>query len=432
MIYQKPRGTFDLFGEEVKLFNEIKSTLKNVAEIFNFKEIITPIFENKELFVRNIGASSDIVTKEFYDFKDKSDRDLVLRPENTVGVIRSVVENKLLNTNPLPLKFFYFGPMFRYERPQKGRTRQFFQFGVECIGIKNVYQQVEMIIMSKHLLKELNVANYEIKINYIGNFETRVKWIEELKKYFSKYKNELTEDSINRLEKNPLRILDDKVDGKKDFVINAPKVEKFFSENEKEEFNKIKEILNFLNIDYQIDSTLVRGLDYYSGLVFEFVSTSNQLTGQSTLIGGGKYQNLLKEIGSSANYDCIGFALGVERIMLAVREENEVYLPNKIDVYVAAVGNTVMNAMKLVQDLRLCSISTESNYEISKLDKHFKYAEKFDPDIILILGEKELEENVVTLKIQGTQKTKKVKMDKVLEEVENICEKLMRDFIFSE
>ncbi|MDE6563078.1 MAG: ATP phosphoribosyltransferase regulatory subunit, partial [Malacoplasma sp.] len=224
----------------------------------------------------------------------------------------------------------------------------------------------------------------------------------------------------------------DKVDGEKDFVINAPKVEKFFRESEKEEFNKIKEILDFLNINYQIDTTLVRGLDYYSGLVFEFVSTSNQLTGQSTLIGGGKYQNLLKEMGSSANYDCIGFALGVERIMLAVREKNEFYLPNKIDVYVATVGNTVMNAMKLINDLRSCSITTESNYEISKLDKHFKYAEKFNPDIILILGEKELEENVVTLKIQGTQKTKKVKMNKVVEEVENICEELMRDLMFSE
>ncbi len=420
MINQKPRGTFDLFGEEVELFNIICENLKKISKVFNFKEIITPIFEHKELFVRNIGSSSDIVTKEFYDFKDKSNRDLVLRPENTVGVIRSVVENKILSTNPLPIKLFYLGPMFRYERPQKGRTRQFFQFGVEYIGIKNVYQQVEMILMSNEILKSFGILKYEIKINYIGDFETRTKWINELKKYFLKYKKELTQDSINRLDKNPLRILDDKVDGEKEFVKKAPKVKDFFNDNEKKEFNDIQEVLKSLNINFKIDETLVRGLDYYSGLVFEFVSTSNQLTGQSTLIGGGKYQNLIKEMGLNVNHDCIGFALGIERIAIAINEENKTDLENKIQVYVASVGDTAKNSIKLIQELRSNAIITESNYEITKLEKHFKYAEKFNPDIIIILGEKELKEESVILKDQKNQKSKKIKINNLIEEIKNI------------
>lgn len=420
MINQKPRGTFDLFGEDVELFNIICENLKKISKVFNFKEIITPIFEHKELFVRNIGSSSDIVTKEFYDFKDKSNRDLVLRPENTVGVIRSVVENKMLSTNPLPIKLFYLGPMFRYERPQKGRTRQFFQFGVEYIGIKNVYQQVEMILMSSEILKSFGILKYEIKINYIGDFETRTKWINELKKYFLKYKKELTQDSINRLDKNPLRILDDKVDGEKEFVKKAPKVKDFFNDNEKKEFNDIQEVLKSLNINFKIDETLVRGLDYYSGLVFEFVSTSNQLTGQSTLIGGGKYQNLIKEMGLNVNHDCIGFALGIERIAIAINEENKTDLENKIQVYVASVGDTAKNSIKLIQELRSNAIITESNYEITKLEKHFKYAEKFNPDIIIILGEKELKEESVILKDQKNQKSKKIKINNLIEEIKNI------------
>ncbi|MDE5553254.1 MAG: ATP phosphoribosyltransferase regulatory subunit [Malacoplasma sp.] len=224
MIIQKPRGTYDIYDKEYNLFEKINETFNIVSRVYNFKAIVTPIFELKDLFVRNIGSTTDIVTKEFYDFIDKGGREIALRPEGTVSVIRSVVENKLYATNPLPLKLSYFGPMFRYERPQSGRNRQFWQLGAEFIGIKTIEDQVEAILMCRTLLSSLGIEKWELNINYIGGNESRKKWIDSLKSYFSKYVNELSDDSKSRINKNPLRILDDKVDGEKDFVKNAIKI----------------------------------------------------------------------------------------------------------------------------------------------------------------------------------------------------------------
>lgn len=418
----KPRGTYDLFGKELDLFSYVSDSLRMISTLYNFKEIMTPIFEHKELFVRNIGENSDIVTKEFYDFKDKSDRELVLRPENTVAVIRSVVENKMLYKNPLPLKYFYIGPMFRYERPQNGRNRQFFQYGTECIGIKNCYEQVEIIFLCFAILQFFKITKFEFKINYIGGFETRKKWIDSLKKYFEQYKDELTEDSINRLEKNPLRILDDKIDGKKDFVKNSPKVEEFFNEQEQLEFNELKGILDLLKIDYKLDTTLVRGLDYYTGFVFEFVSTSKALTGQSTIIGGGKYSNLTNELGAE-NYDCIGFAMGIERLMIAIEDENPNESKDHIDIYFAPLKNTKIASLLLINTLRAAGYIVESNFNFDKLDKHFKYGEKFNPRTIIIFGENEAKNKQIILKDQLNKKEHVIPIDNMLDEINKIIKK---------
>lgn len=418
----KPRGTVDLFGNEMELFQKIAYELKTISKLFNFSEIATPIFEHKELFVRNIGESSDIVTKEFYDFKDKSHRDLVLRPENTVAVIRAVIENKLLHTNPLPLRYFYLGPMFRYERPQSGRYRQFHQYGIEVIGVKNAFQDVETIIFANTILKRLNITQYKLKINYIGGFATRTKWIEALKKYFLPYQEMLTEDSKKRLSTNPLRIIDDKVDGSKEFVKKAPKVEEFFIDEEINEWNKIKEILQQTKIKYELDTTLVRGLDYYNGIVFEFVSTSSKLQGQATIIGGGKYSNLTKELGSD-NYDCIGFAIGIERIMIAYKEENKIDNLSNLDLYVATLKLSDKDKQKifaLINDLRMNEVASQYNFSLEKIDKQFKYAEKLNPKFIAIIGDKEIINNIVVIKDQRTKQEIKLSFNNFINEFKNI------------
>lgn len=421
----KPRGTYDLFGTELELFDYIENSLKMIANLYNTKQIITPIFEHKELFIRNIGENSDIVTKEFYDFKDKSDRELVLRPENTIGVIRAIIENKLINTLPFPQKYFYIGPMFRYERPQSGRNRQFYQFGVEYIGILDIYEQIDIIYFAQSILQYFGIKNYKLKINYIGSFETRSKWIESLKEYFLKFEDKLSEDSKKRLHKNPLRILDDKIDGKKDFVLSCPKASNFFNEQERKEWNNILSCLDFLKIDYEVDETLVRGLDYYIGFVFEFYSLSNKLTGQSTLIGGGKYCNLTKELGSN-NYDCIGFGMGIERLMIAINDEKPFENKNEIDIYflthkLDSISKSI--SMILINTLRSSGFSVEMNFSIEKIDKQFKYATKFNPKVILIFGENEIKKKNIIIKEQISKTEKTIDLEEMINEIRQIIKK---------
>lgn len=417
MIIQKPRGTYDIYDKEYNLFEKINETFNIVSKVYNFKPIVTPIFELKDLFVRNIGSTTDIVTKEFYDFIDKGGREMALRPEGTVSVIRSVVENKLYATNPLPLKLSYFGPMFRYERPQSGRNRQFWQLGAEFIGIKTIEDQIEAILMCRTLLSSLGIEKWELNINYIGGNESRKKWIDSLKSYFSKYINELSDDSKSRINKNPLRILDDKVDGEKDFVKNAVKISEFLTDFEKEEWKLLQENLNSLKINYVLNDKLVRGLDYYNGFVFEFVSVSDKLKGQSTLIGGGKYSGLVSEL-NGPELDCIGFAAGIERLSIALDDEQKNIVFPTLDVYLAFVGNENKNFLMLISNvLRASGISCEINYEIQKLDKHFKNASKFNPKLILIFGNKEKETETIIIKNQKTLKEKRVKVNNLLKEL---------------
>lgn len=416
MRIEKPRGTNDLYGDKLDNFNYIVDTLKKVAQKYNYSEIVTPIFESKELFVRNVGSTTDIVTKEFYDFKDKGNREMALRPEGTVAVIRSVVENKLIfNSYNQSLKLFYVGPMFRYERPQNGRSRQFNQFGIENIGIKSEFNQIEIILMIIQMLKELNIKQYELKINYIGNFDTRKKWIDSLNNYFSKFKDQLTADSNNRINKNPLRILDDKVDGKKDFVINAPDINQFLNEKEKQEIDFLLNQFNELKINYKYDKTLVRGLDYYFGFVFEFVSLQKDLD-FSTIVGGGKYCKLMSELGAD-DYDAIGFAIGIERLVRAYELENDFVNKNKLDIYFASFQETKNQAIKIIDNLRNNGFSVECDYSVNKLDKHFKYASRLNPKYILIFGKKELENNKIVIKNQLNNEEKIVDLNSLLNEL---------------
>jgi histidyl-tRNA synthetase len=344
---------------------------------------------------------------------------MVLRPEGTAGVIRAIVEEKLINKLPSPIKLAYSGPMFRYERPQSGRLRQFNQFGLECINTNSVMDDVDTLMLASSVLVTLGIKNYEITINNIGDFVSRNKWINELRTYFQKYKDQLSELSQSRIESNPLRILDDKVDGKKDFVKNAPKVDKFLTEKEKTDFTLICDTLKSLNLKYKIDQTLVRGLDYYTNFIFEINSTDKRLEGQPTLIGGGRYANLVKELGGQ-ECSCIGFALGIERLLLVLEYENiKLTKPSQIDVVVACFDDKISQQAAIIAlaILRSSGISAVCKFDATKLVKSFNYAESLNARFVLILGVKELKEQKVVIKNQKTMKQETIALDKIVEYV---------------
>lgn len=409
---QKPKGTKDNFGYVQYLRQFVFDTLRDVSTLFNYKEIETPIFESQDVFVRAVGETSDIVSKEMYSFKDKGDRDIVLRPEGTAGVIRAVVENKLY-AQALPLKLFYIGQMFRYENPQKGRQRQFTQFGVETFGEKSPYLDAEVILLASTILDALNIE-YDLKINSLGDKETREAWSKALKEYFAQYKDQLTDDSINRLDNNPMRILDDKVDSKKDFVQNAPKLSDFYSEETQKYFEDLTSFLETIGVNFTIDHNLVRGLDYYTDTAFEFLSVSKDAGSQSTLIGGGRYENLVKQFGGP-ELSGIGFGLGIERIVndlsASLKEED---INESPDVFVMNIDESATaSALGVVYMLRRAGFATEWNYKPAKLQKAFTKADNMKATIKVIAGPKDLEQSSVMVKYSDRQES--VKLDDLID-----------------
>lgn len=409
--YSRPRGTQDLYFEESDKFSSLVNHIYKIANLYGYKNITTPIFEHKNLFVRSVGDSSDIVNKEFYDFVDKGGREISLRPEGTAGVIRAVIENKLLDKYSSPLKLCYFGPMFRYERPQSGRLREFHQFGVECVNANSYLIDAEIIILAHKIVNSLGLKNIKLSINNIGNFSSREKWLKDLTKYFNKYQDGLTIDSIKRINTNPLRILDDKIDSKKSFVINAPKIDKYLSNEEKQNFENILKVLDQNKIKYTIDHSIVRGLDYYTGAVFEINSSANVLKSQPTLVGGGRYNNLVAELGGK-NVPCMGFAIGIERMLIAL-EDQGINLNNtkSIDVLVASLSeNAKTFALNLCEQLRNNQISCICNFDTIKIKSHFNLASKLHAKYVIIIGDNEFKSNLLTIKNQKTMKEEKIKL----------------------
>ena len=400
----KPKGTKDNFGNVQEVRKYIKDVVETISQLNNFTEIDTPIFEKLEVFSRSVGETSDIVSKEMYVFKDKKGRELVLRPEGTAGVIRAFVENKIF-AESMPVKLFYYGPMFRYERPQKGRQRQFTQFGIEMICDPSPYTDAEAILFAKQILDTLNIK-YKLVINSLGNKETRDEYSQALRKYFEEYKDQLTEDSINRLDKNPLRILDDKIDGEKDFVKNAPKINEYYSTETQEYFDKLTNFLSSMGIEYVVDHNLVRGLDYYSDTSFEFVSDSGNAGSQSTLIGGGRYSSLVSQFGGP-DLSGVGFGMGIERIQNEL-EEQTIVEKSKInpEIFVLNISNEHQNAtLGIVYMLRKAGYITEWNQKTLSLPKAFNKADKAKASLFIIAGSKELNENKVSVKFNGQQET---------------------------
>lgn len=331
---KKPRGTIDYINSDALLLSKIRTILLDEATKYGTSYVDLPLFEESSLFHRTVGESSDIVTKETFDLKNKGEKDYTLRPEFTACVSRAVIENKLYSSPDMPLKFSYFGPVFRYERPQTGRLRQFNQFGVEFLDTKvDLSTSLDAFLLSLRSAEKLLGHKVKAKINFLGSFESREQYKVELKKFFEPKIGSMCDDCKRRLQTNPLRILDCKVEEDQVIAKDAPKVTDYLSDSDKKEFEDIKKSLDALNIEYEVDSELVRGLDYYTGLVWELYDTINTTLG--AIGGGGKYASLMESIGGP-QFEGIGFSLGVERLMIALTDERKAELNSStsLDVFI--------------------------------------------------------------------------------------------------
>ncbi|AVN60677.1 histidine--tRNA ligase [Mesoplasma entomophilum] len=408
-MIQKPRGTQDLFLNNSKEWNAVEEKFRKVLNVFNYGEIITPMFESKELFVRGVGDSSDIVSKEMYEFTDRKGREYVLRPEGTAPTVRAIIENKLYIQENLPYKTFYIGPIFRYERPQAGRYRQFNQLGVETFGIDSISHDVELISLGQSFLNELKINNdIVVEINYLISGDERKTYEAELKKYLSSF-TDLCSDCQTRINKNVLRVLDCKIDGNK--FTDAPKMFEFASQENNDRLNKTFIQLKELGIETQINFNLVRGLDYYTGLVFEF---KNVKTDQA-IIAGGSYNNLVEELGGPS-LPASGFAIGIERIMMILKDQNiKVSDEDELDLFIIPLSDEAQFLTnKLLLEARSANLKVDTNWNIKNLKAGFKSAERMNAKNIVIVGENSINSDNYAIKDQISGETTEVKFNDIV------------------
>lgn len=404
MSYQIPRGTQDIFGDEVYRWEQLEKLLRQFCLVYNFDEIRTPIFEHTNVFKRE-NDSSDMVNKEMYTFTPaNSSTSLTLRPEGTAGVVRSFVENKLFASPDLPVKLFYMGPMHRHERPQKGRLRIFNQFGVESLGLKDPYVDVEAMVMAYSILKSLGLEHITILLNTLGDDASRDAYRQALKEYFAPYVEDLCADCKRRYEQNPLRLLDCKVDHDKPCMKNAPSMSDYLNEESREYFATVTHLLDQMGIPYRVDPSLVRGLDYYTHTVFEIVSESKDMGAQSTLLAGGRYDNLIPYFGGP-DMSGIGWALGEERLLLALEAEG-IDLGGKpeLDAYVLVLDENARDyAFQMLTMLRAHGYRAEMDFGRKSFKGQFKAANRSRARYALLIGDSELANNQVTIKNQATR-----------------------------
>lgn len=405
------RGTKDIIGEEAKKYVYISNVAQKMFENYGYNFVKTPIFEETELFKRGIGEATDVVEKEMYTFKDRGDRSITLRPENTASLVRCYLENAIYAKEEIS-RFYYNGSMFRYERPQAGRQREFNQIGLEVFGEKSPKVDAEVIAIGYKFLKKLGISDLEVKINSVGSNASRTVYREKLIEHFSKHLDDMCDDCKDRINRNPLRLLDCKVDKDKDFYKSAPNIIDFLFEDERKHYEDVKKYLDVFGIKYTEDPTLVRGLDYYSSTVFEIVT--NKLGSQGTVLGGGRYDNLLKELGDK-DIPAVGFATGVERIMMLLGEN---YPKNNPDVYIAWLGeNTSETALKIAESLRDNDIKVYIDYSEKGMKSHMKKADKLSVRYCIILGEDELNKGIVLLKDFSTREQKEVKIEEIINQI---------------
>lgn len=417
--YQNQRGTYDAFDEEAISIDNIVSTLKEIVSLYGYNPIHTPIYEQTELFARSAGESSDIVTKEMFTFLDKGNRSITLRPELTAGVIRAIVNNKLYATKDLPLKYYYYGPAFRYERPSKGRYRQFNQFGIECVGVNSYYNDVETIALGYNALKTLGFDDLVLKINTLGDEKSRLSYQEALKEYFKDKIDLMCNDCKRRYEQNVLRILDCKDSEDQEIIKNAPKMSDYLTNESKEYFNNVLLLLDEQQIPYQIDDTLVRGLDYYSHIVFEYHYTTKDGVSVGAVGAGGHYDNLVKEIGGPS-YSSVGLAFGVERINTLLKDitsdDNKPY----IDVFIIHIGEEALQtSFLLAQELRSNFIKTDLCFENKSISSQFKIATRKNASYAIIIGENEVNTYIYPVKNLITGEQVNIEYQNICEYIEN-------------
>ncbi len=415
--FSVPRGTFDILPGDSYKWQFVINAFREVAREFNYRQIVTPIFEKSDIFERSVGEESDIVEKEMYKFEDKKGRIFALRPEGTAPVVRSFIENGLM-LKPNSSKLFYLGPMFRYDRPQKGRYRQFYQYGIENIGSSDPYLDAEVIAFGYLFLSKLGLKNFELQINSIGCKNCTIDYDNALKKYFEPFKSDLCSDCTKRLAKNPKRVLDCKVNTCKAIAQDAPSMLDYLDAECIANFNKVKEYLNTMEIPFVVNPKIVRGLDYYSQTAFEFIDTN--LGAQNTLIGGGRYDTLAEQLGGK-NMPGVGFAGGFERLLLSMEEE-KLFIGKqpKPTVYLVALGDEARTTgIKLIMELRNSGISAEFDPDKISMNSQMKMANKTGAKFALILGEDELKSNKIVLKDLQNGEQKAVDLSNIIKSLKD-------------
>jgi len=413
MNYQTPRGTYDILPDEMNKWHDVERVIREKTALYRYHEIRTPYFETTNVFARE-NDSSDMVNKEMYTFKMGEDS-YTLRPEGTAGVIRAFDQHKLYGSMEMPGRFYYMGAMFRHERPQKGRQRQFTQFGVENIGAKSPELDAETIALGYDIVKAMGISSVKVCINTLGDDASREAYREALKKHFAPHLDELCTDCHRRYEQNPLRILDCKIDHDLDCMKAAPSLSDYLNDESKEYFNRVLKGLDALGIPYEIDERLVRGLDYYTHTVFEVVSTRPESGAQATIFAGGRYDHFVEYYGGP-EMSGIGFAIGLERLISLASEEGHAFEEDApCDAYVIGLGNVADAVLKTVQDLRHNGFVAEGNLVPRSLKAQFKSADRNQAKYIVILGEDEVKNGTVNVKRAGEKDQTTLKSEELMD-----------------
>ncbi|HAB61998.1 MAG TPA: histidine--tRNA ligase [Lachnospiraceae bacterium] len=409
MITQRPKGTQDWYGSNMHKRTLIEGLARKLCKAYNIKEIITPVFEHTVLFQRGVGETTDVVQKEMYTFEDKGHRSITLKPEGTAGAIRAYLENNLYAESG-PTKLFYVTPAFRYEQPQSGRLRQHHQFGVEFVGSKSPLAEVELITLITTFIREIGLKNAKLHINSIGCANCRKTYNDALLAYLEQHKEKLCSTCIERMAKNPLRVIDCKVPTCKEIVKNAPRTIDYLDDECREHFEELQSLLNELQIPYEIDTGIVRGLDYYTKTVFEFVNEEG-----FTLCGGGRYDNLVHEIDEKQNIPSVGFGMGIERIIYFLEKEGVELEPETVpELYVGILGKEAKAAAyRIVNKLRDEGVVVETDYMDRSVKAQMKYANKIGAKNTVIIGADEITANKATIKNMESHEQVEVDLNKI-------------------
>ena len=424
MKLQKPKGTQDILPADSAKWQYVENVARETFKKYNYGEIRTPMFEHYEVISRSVGDTTDIVTKEMYDFHDKGDRHITLRPEGTAPVVRSYVENKLFAPEvQKPVKVYYIGSMFRYERPQAGRLREFHQLGVECFGSKNPATDVETIAMAYQLFNTLGIKEVTLHLNSLGNTDSRLAYRQALIDYLTPMRDTLSKDSQRRLDENPLRVLDSKEKEDKVAVENAPSILDYLDEESQAHFDEVRTMLDSLNIPYVIDTNMVRGLDYYNHTIFEFITTIDK--SELTICAGGRYDSLVEYFGGPETAG-FGFGLGLERLLLVLDKQGiELPVEESLDVYIAVLGSGANGkALELVQAIRYQGFKAERDYLGRKIKAQFKSADTFKAKTVITLGESEVESGQVNVKNNATREEVTVSFEELTKNFAVVLEQL--------
>jgi histidyl-tRNA synthetase len=422
-VIQAIRGTRDILPDEISYWQEVEAVAREILARAVYREIRSPIFETTSLFERGIGEATDVVGKEMYTFVDKGDRSITLRPEGTAGVVRAFIEHSLYAQGGVQ-RLWYTGPMFRYERPQTGRQRQFHQIGVELLGSNSPRADVEVIAIATHILQALGLKNLRLDLNSVGNSEDRQNYREALVNYLTPYKNELDKDSQERLDRNPLRILDSKDKRTQEIAQNAPRLLDYLSDYSREHFARVQQLLSDLDIKYQINPCLVRGLDYYTHTAFEI--QSDDLGAQATVCGGGRYDGLVEQLGGPIT-PAVGWAIGMERLILLLQQLHSAPT-TKLDFYLVSRGESAeAQALILAEKLRAAKFSVELDLSGSAFAKQFKRADRSGAIACLVLGDAEAESQSVKVKWMASAREEAISQAELLSKIEKLREQIRQE-----